>query len=123
MEIQNETGGATRTGPQRLLTVSDVSELLGVNRQTVLKWVRHGDMGCVRLGLKNIRFRQEHVDEFVAAREAAAVERKKDRTPPKIMGPVVNPFMPKKIAPPAEPLTLKQIRAALRAPYSVPTEP
>lgn len=67
---------ATMAPPARnpaLLTKYDVAEQLGCNSETVIVWARKGRLKSTRPGLA-YRFRQEWVDEFVAANESGPSE-------------------------------------------------
>lgn len=68
---------ATMAPPARnpaLLTKYDVAEQLGCHPETVTLWARNGRIRSTRPGLA-YRFRQEWVDEFVAAGENSPAER------------------------------------------------
>lgn len=56
----------------RLLTVSDVSELLNVSLSTVYTEIRQGRMSHIRVADGTIRVREAHLDAYVAAREVLA---------------------------------------------------
>jgi excisionase family DNA binding protein len=49
----------------QLLTTEDVAKRLQVSRKRVLRFVREGRMACVKLSPRDVRFRPEHVDQFV----------------------------------------------------------
>lgn len=52
--------------PDRPLTTAEVAEYLRVSESQVRTWVRGGQLGCVRLGPKLLRFRQSDIDTFLA---------------------------------------------------------
>lgn len=52
--------------PNALLNKHDVASRLEVNVQTVLKWARKGDLDCIRLGRRIVRFTQAGVERFLA---------------------------------------------------------
>lgn len=52
----------------RLLTARTVSELLGVHVETVLCWVRRGDLPALRLPGGAIRFRPEELEGWISGR-------------------------------------------------------
>lgn len=59
----------------RLLTAREVAENLGLVPETVLAWVRDGKLPAFRLPSGQIRFRQEDLDGWLAARAVGVVER------------------------------------------------
>ena len=54
------------TGP--LLTTREVAELLGVSSESVLRWVRRGDLPAIRLPGGAIRFRPDDIEAWLADR-------------------------------------------------------
>jgi excisionase family DNA binding protein len=52
----------------RHYTVKTCAERFGVGKQTVYKWIRDGDIGCLRLPGGDIRIRAEDVEAFEASR-------------------------------------------------------
>ncbi len=58
-----------RSGPEdRWLSAKQVSELLGVNRATVINWARRGSIPAVQYGERSIyRFRESDVNAFIEA--------------------------------------------------------
>jgi excisionase family DNA binding protein len=53
---------------QGLLTAREVAELVGVSTETVLRWVRRGDLPAFRLPGRAIRFRQDDLDAWLGER-------------------------------------------------------
>jgi excisionase family DNA binding protein len=51
----------------RLLTAREVAEQLGLSTETILSWVRRGDLPAFRLG-RAIRFREDDLDAWLAQR-------------------------------------------------------
>ena len=55
-----------------LLTTRHVAELIGVNTETVLRWVRRGVIPAIRLPGGRIRFRQADVEMWLGERATPA---------------------------------------------------
>jgi excisionase family DNA binding protein len=55
-----------------LLTAREVADLLGVSTETVLRYVRRGDLPAIRLPGGAIRFRADDLDAWVATRATTA---------------------------------------------------
>jgi excisionase family DNA binding protein len=64
-----------------LFTIGEVSELYGVHRMTVHRWMKSKRIGYMRVG-RVIRFRPEHLDEFDTAHQYIAKSAKTNRTKP-----------------------------------------
>lgn len=67
-----------------LLTARAVAELLDVTPETVLRWVRRGELPAVRLPgtvRGRLRFRVEDVDAWIEARAMGAAPREGDSHP------------------------------------------
>jgi excisionase family DNA binding protein len=56
------------TVADRLLTARDVAERLGVSTETVLRWVRCGELPAFKLPGGAIRFREDALDRWLAER-------------------------------------------------------
>jgi excisionase family DNA binding protein len=54
--------------PVRLLTVREVADRLIVHPETVLRWVRRGEIPAVRLPGGAIRIREDELEAWLAAR-------------------------------------------------------
>lgn len=52
---------------ERLLTADEVAERLGLTTETVLVWVRRGELPAFRLG-RAIRFREHELDAWLDER-------------------------------------------------------
>jgi excisionase family DNA binding protein len=52
----------------RLLTARAVAELLGVSSETMLRWVRRGELPAIRLPGGAIRFREDELEAWLAER-------------------------------------------------------
>ncbi len=63
----------------RLLTAREVSDLLGVSTETVLRWTRAGKLPAVKLPSGAVRFRQDELDAWTVER---ATLRRGDVTQP-----------------------------------------
>jgi excisionase family DNA binding protein len=51
-----------------LLTAREVAELVGVHTETVLRWVRRGELAAIRLPGGAIRLREEDVEAWLEER-------------------------------------------------------
>jgi excisionase family DNA binding protein len=61
----------------RLLTARHVADNLGLTTETVLAWVRNGNLPAFKLPNGAIRFREEDLDNWLAER---ATSKRKDVT-------------------------------------------
>ena len=52
----------------RLLTARQVADLLGVSAETVLRWIRRGDLPAIRLPGGAVRFREADLDDWLEER-------------------------------------------------------
>ncbi|MBV9166215.1 MAG: helix-turn-helix domain-containing protein [Solirubrobacterales bacterium] len=52
----------------RLLTARETADLLGVNPETVLRWVRRGTLPAIRLPSGQLRFREDALDRWLTER-------------------------------------------------------
>jgi excisionase family DNA binding protein len=55
----------------RLLTVSEVADLLRVSRMTVYRAIKDGDMPALRVG-RSYRLREDDVDDYLSRRYTQA---------------------------------------------------
>jgi excisionase family DNA binding protein len=53
---------------ERLLTAREVAELLAVSVETVLRYARRGELPAIQLPGGQLRFREDDLDAWVAAR-------------------------------------------------------
>ena len=67
------------TGP--LLTARQVADLLGVTTSTVLRWTRAGELPAVRLPSGQIRYREDELEAWLAARATGATSPKSGQPP------------------------------------------
>ena len=58
-----------------LLTAREVSDLLGVSSETVLRWTRKGELPAIRLPGGAIRFREDQLEGWLADRQVARQSR------------------------------------------------
>ena len=49
----------------QLMTVSEVSEVLKVRKETVYGWIKHGELACIRLD-KLIRVDERDLADFIS---------------------------------------------------------
>jgi len=54
--------------PSRCVSPTQVAELLGVSRSSVLRLLRSGALPCVRVGPRTLRVSVNELERFVAAR-------------------------------------------------------
>jgi excisionase family DNA binding protein len=52
----------------RLLTAREVAELLGVSTETILRWVRRGELTAIRLPGGALRFQSDALDAWMIER-------------------------------------------------------
>lgn len=55
------------TSIQRLMTSTDVGEILGISTKTVHKLVREGRLGCVQVTAKERRFTEGQIKAYIEA--------------------------------------------------------
>jgi excisionase family DNA binding protein len=70
---ENEGVFAMATGASRpkLLTVTEVAELLRVSNMTVYRLIKAGELGSLRVG-KSVRLREDDIDRYLADRYTRA---------------------------------------------------
>jgi excisionase family DNA binding protein len=51
-----------------LLTAREVSDVLGVSTETVLRWTRRGELPAIRLPSGQIRFRESDLEGWIEER-------------------------------------------------------
>ena len=54
----------------KLLTVDEVAEYLRLNRETVLRKARKGELPAIKMGYRSYRFHKDQVDDWLKARGA-----------------------------------------------------
>lgn len=59
----------------KLLTVDEVAEYLRLNRETVLRKARKGEIPAIKMGYRSYRFHRKQIDEWLKAK----AETKKDK--------------------------------------------
>ena len=64
----------------RLLTAREVSELLAVSTETVLRWSRNGALPAVRLPGGAVRFREDALEQWLEEQECSSTPTRR-RTP------------------------------------------
>ena len=60
--------------PGRLLTARQVGDLLGLHPETILVWIRRGDLPAFRLPGGAIRIRQTDLDQWLQERATSRRE-------------------------------------------------
>jgi excisionase family DNA binding protein len=73
----------------RLLTASDVAELLGFSPETVLRWTRRGELPAFRLPGGAIRYREGELEAWLTKR--ATLSRGASTTPVNAAQPLEYP--------------------------------
>ena len=63
---------STRFTQARLLTVTEVADLLRVSRMTVYRLIKEGQMKALRVG-RSYRLREDDVDEYLSKRYTEAI--------------------------------------------------
>jgi len=54
---------------QKLLTVQEVADRLGVHPDTIRQWIRNGELGAIDLGGRaGYRIREQDLDRFIQER-------------------------------------------------------
>jgi excisionase family DNA binding protein len=89
--INNETGKENeqeRIFIQKLLSVKDVAEILGISAKTVNKLVREAKLGCVQVTAKERRFTEDQIREYIEFRSSKVqidrtIHRRVKSAPPK----------------------------------------
>jgi excisionase family DNA binding protein len=59
----------TGTHPSELLTTRRVADELHVSTETVLRWIRRGDLPALRLPGSSIRVRRDQLEAWLADRQ------------------------------------------------------
>jgi excisionase family DNA binding protein len=54
--------------PQHLWTVSEAAAFLRIHPETLREWVRGRTISYIRLGVQDVRFRREDIQEFLESR-------------------------------------------------------
>ena len=62
---------------EKLLTVDEVAEYLRLNRETVLRKARKGEIPAIKMGYRSYRFYKDQVDGWVKARGTTEVKEAK----------------------------------------------
>lgn len=50
---------------KELYKVQEVADILGIQRNTLYKWIREGKIAATRYGYKTIRISQSQLDDFL----------------------------------------------------------
>jgi excisionase family DNA binding protein len=58
---------------ERLLTARDLAERLAVSPETILRWMRRGQLPAVKMPGGAVRFRPEAIDSWLGERTTGAV--------------------------------------------------
>jgi len=53
---------------EKLLTVDEVAEYLRLNRETVLRKARKGEIPSIRMGYRSYRFYKDQIDQWLKAK-------------------------------------------------------
>ena len=63
----------------RLLTAREVADTFGMSAETLLRWVRRGDLPAIRLPGGAIRFRADELDRWIEDRATGIASSALDR--------------------------------------------
>ena len=66
---------------EELLTVDEIARYLRLNRETVLRKARKGEIPAIKIGYRSYRFYKDQIDDWLKAR--GAVETKGAKPKPK----------------------------------------
>jgi len=58
--MENQEQEETKT-----FTVAEVADRFQLHHRTVRNWIRDGTLGHIKMGEKNIRITQQHIDQFI----------------------------------------------------------
>jgi len=61
----------------KLLTVDEIAEYLRLNRETVLRKARKGEIPAIRMGYRSYRFYKDQIDQWLKAQGATEVKERK----------------------------------------------
>lgn len=61
---------ATAAAKKQMVSPADAAEMLSVDRDTVLRWIRAGKLPSVRLSRRIIRIRVSDLDAYIEAHAA-----------------------------------------------------
>jgi excisionase family DNA binding protein len=53
---------------EQLLTAREVADIIGVSSETILRWVRRGQLSAIRLPSGALRFPEQALQDWLAAR-------------------------------------------------------
>ena len=53
---------------EKLLTVDEVAEYLRLNRETVLRKARRGEIPAIKMGYRSYRFYKDQIDDWLKAK-------------------------------------------------------
>ena len=62
---------------EKLMTVDEVAEYLRLNRETVVRKARRGEIPAIKVGYRTYRFHRAQIDECLKAKVAVGVKEKK----------------------------------------------
>lgn len=60
---------------ERLLTVDQVADILGISVKTVHKLARDSKLGCVKVTAKDRRFTQKQVRDFIDSQSSPVIDK------------------------------------------------
>ncbi|MCD6358931.1 MAG: helix-turn-helix domain-containing protein [Dehalococcoidia bacterium] len=62
---------------EKLMTVDEVAEYLRLNRETIVRKARKGELPSIKVGYRTYRFHRDQIDEYLKVKAAVGVKEKK----------------------------------------------
>lgn len=59
---------------EKLLTVDEVAEYIRLNRETVLRKARKGEIPAIKMGYRSYRFYKDQIDDWLRGKTVAKTE-------------------------------------------------
>ncbi len=65
---------------EKLLTVDEVAEYIRLNRETVLRKVRKGEIPAIKIGYRSYRFYKDQIDAWLRGKTTTKTEKAKAKS-------------------------------------------